>query len=65
MRRNCGLDAAELVGHGNIQMIPCDMRNTTVGLDVSVKDARLHLAVLFDSPEQPAVDKLDKTREEK
>jgi len=47
------------------QTIPCDMRKTTVVLDVSVKDARLHLAVLFDLHEQPAVDKLGKTGEER
>ncbi len=35
-------------------MIPCDMRKTTAGLGVSVKDARLHLAVPFDLHEQPA-----------
>ena len=46
-------------------MIPCDMRKTTAGLGVSVKDARLHLAVLFDLHEQPAVDKLGKTGEER
>jgi len=61
---NCGLDPADWRAR-EYQMIPCDVHKTTVGLDVSVKDARLPLAVPFDLHEQPTVDKLGKTREER
>ena len=46
-------------------MIPCHDRETTLGSDVSVEDARLHVAAPLDLDEHTVVAGFGKNRREK